>query len=377
VRTCDALVIGAGPAGSAAAGRLASAGLEVMLCDKDAFPRDKLCGEVLSPESARYLRELGADDRIDALAGSRLGSVRFIGRNGGSLERPLPGPGLGLRRRTLDAALVAFAVDRGAAWLPSTRARVVQEGGAIRLVRAGKPDEDVRARVVIHATGRPAASRDPGFVAFQRHYMPRTDHSPGNRPADTTPGTTGVVEIALFDGGYCGIAPVDSGLVNLCLLARAEVVRDGGGSPERLASRIAKGNEVFACRLAALQPVEERFRSAAGFSFGLASPDRARLTVGDSAGMIAPICGDGISMALRSAEIGAEEAAAYLREGRGDWESCCARVQTRWRSEVATRMRLGGAIQRILLSRSGSVALFSTTRAFPRLADWLILRTRG
>jgi flavin-dependent dehydrogenase len=122
----DVLVVGAGPAGSATAAALAQAGFAVVLADQKTFPRDKPCGEFLSPECLPYLEALGAADAVRALGpqlvrGMHLhcGERRALGRFLQIGDRPVSTrTGFGIRRKTFDEALVAHAVAAGVQFLP-------------------------------------------------------------------------------------------------------------------------------------------------------------------------------------------------------------------------------------------------------------------
>ncbi|MFN8423192.1 MAG: FAD-dependent monooxygenase [Anaerolineae bacterium] len=118
----DVVVVGAGPAGSALAALLARGGIDVVLLERDAFPRDKLCGEFLSPEAGQLLAAIGCRDALAALAPPVLAAARFTLPSGFALDVPLPGEGWGLSRRALDAALASHAAASGARLLERTEA---------------------------------------------------------------------------------------------------------------------------------------------------------------------------------------------------------------------------------------------------------------
>ncbi|GAP38608.1 geranylgeranyl reductase [Piscinibacter sakaiensis] len=161
------LVVGAGPAGSAAARVLAQAGRDVLLVDQAGFPRDKVCGDALIPDAHRVLERLGLLDRVLAEA-LRVPAVRMRGPRGG--EVAVPGRLAVLPRRRLDALLAGAAVEAGARLATPWRfvgtlehgSRVV---GARLAARDGRPAA-VEARWTLLATGaRPQALRDAGLAA--------------------------------------------------------------------------------------------------------------------------------------------------------------------------------------------------------------------
>ena len=110
---CDVAIAGGGPAGSALAIHLARAGRRVMLFERDRFPRDKLCGEFLSPEARALLLELGCLDEVLASGAVPIRRARFTSVRGRILEFPLPGEGLGISRAALDGILFRQAAASG------------------------------------------------------------------------------------------------------------------------------------------------------------------------------------------------------------------------------------------------------------------------
>ncbi len=168
---CDVLVVGAGPAGSACAQQLAGAGLQVQLVDQQSFPRDKICGDGLIPDSLAALRRLGVADEV-AAAAMPVRHVRLVGSRGGQVD--VPGVMAVLPRKTLDHILLRAAQRAGARFTAPLRfeaplldcERVV---GA-RLKDLAQPGQtiDIRARWVVLATGAvPAAMTAAGLC--ERH----------------------------------------------------------------------------------------------------------------------------------------------------------------------------------------------------------------
>jgi len=154
---CDVLVVGAGPAGSACAATLARAGLDVVLADAQAFPRDKVCGDGLIPDAHHAMRRLGVLDEVMALA-QHAGHVACIGPRGGRVD--VPGTLAVLQRRLLDDVLCRSAARAGARMHAPARFVGVLEGvrgGVPHVVGArlqgGGITREIRAGWVVLATG--------------------------------------------------------------------------------------------------------------------------------------------------------------------------------------------------------------------------------
>ena len=151
--TCDVVVVGAGPSGSACANLLARAGLDVVLADQHTFPRDKVCGDGLIPDAHNALRKLGVLDAVMAQAQAS-GFVTCIGPRGGRID--VPGTLAVLPRKQLDDILCRAAVDAGVRMFAPLRFVAPLEADGVVVgasLQHGQTTCELRARWVVLATG--------------------------------------------------------------------------------------------------------------------------------------------------------------------------------------------------------------------------------
>ncbi len=372
----DVVVIGAGVAGSAVALLLARAGHSVLLLESESYPVHKMCGEFLSPETREAFRALGVDAEVEGLNPVPIRRVAITSRSGAVWHGRLPGEALGLSRWALDPALFDAAVRAGAEGRQGAPVRSIDrdaDGHHTVTYSAEGGERSVRARRVIGAYGKRSRLdkrldrdddvRRAAFVAFKMHYD-------GDDLDDW-------VELHAFDGGYCGMSAVEGGRVNACMIAAVDALRESGSSFEGMRDGVLRSNRALAERLDRLSPAMERPISIARITFA-SKPlfSRGVMMVGDTAGMIAPLCGDGMAMALRSAQIAAPLVNARLR-GEIDEVSLCDRYRRAWRSEFAGRLRLGRALQAGLFRPRVARAGLAVLDRVPALGRFFVRATRG
>jgi menaquinone-9 beta-reductase len=295
MRRTPALIVGGGPAGSAAAIALARSGREVTLIERSASPSDKVCGDFLSVEAVNAIAECGVD--LAAFAPAPIGHVRLIHGTRSATVR-LPFAALGLTRRALDEALLRRAEDCGA---------IVFRGQSVRGIRTGEPSIRVdcgplgllESKAVFLATGKhnlrgvPRQARSRRLVGLKMYYALDPTQAAELR---------GHIELVLFPGGYAGLQLVEGDRAVLCAL-----LPDG-----RLRSSNALADECphLAARLSGARALLVSPLAIADLPYGYVHrgtreepPGLFRL--GDQAAVIPSLTGDGVALAMASATLAA------------------------------------------------------------------------
>ena len=319
--SCDVLVVGAGPAGSAAAILLARGGSDVVLIDQHAFPRDKVCGDGLIPDAHHALRKLGVLDAVLAQA-QPSGFVGCIGPRGGRID--VPGALAVLPRKQLDEIVCRAAVAAGARMhAPLRFVAPIESGGTVvgARLRQGEVTREIRARRVLLATGAvPQALLAAGMS--QRH-TPSGVALRGYVKNDAMVGRISALEIVwhrALTPGYGWIFPCRDGVFNIGVgIADSHGERAGG----RFRKRDLNLRQVMEDFQRVYAPARELMRGGTPLGPMKGAPLRCTLegarytrpgllVVGEAAGSTYSFTGEGIGKAL---ETGIHAAEALLAAG--------------------------------------------------------------
>jgi flavin-dependent dehydrogenase len=363
VTAIDAIVVGAGPAGSAAAIALARAGATPLLIERARETGDALCGGFLSWQSLARLDALGIDRA--ALGGQPVRFVRLFAGTRRS-ETALPGEAIGVSRRRLDGLLQAAAVAAGARLERGVHA-IALESGAVR-TRDGAA---LTARSLFLASGK------HGFRGFAREPAgwQRGDPVMGLRlrlPAHPALARLvgDAVELHLFDRGYAGLVRQEDGSGNLCLAVHKSRLDEADGDLAALLHRLGRALPHLGERLAhadwsravdAIGHVPYGWR-AAGTTPGL-------FRLGDQAGVIPSLAGEGMGLAIASAEA----AVAAWRHGGG---AAAPDFQRRLAARMTRPFALANLIWRAGENPRTASLLTSCAAAFPSLVRLASRATR-
>jgi menaquinone-9 beta-reductase len=360
MKTVDVVVVGAGPAGAAAAILLAERGWGVTLLDKAGFPRPKICGEYLSPEASRILDRLGALKAVDQAGAQPLRGMRIVAADGTTIDGAYPtsGPWRGYRDHALAIpreALDSILVDRAKSLPIDVREHhrvtgLLRDSGQVAGVKAQDKDGrdfEVRSRLVIGADGRSSVvAASLGLVRphpFRR--MALIQHVAGLEGL----GERG--EIYLDPPDYAILNPVAPGLVNLGLVVPLAHAAPWSGRLETFFRARLKQLRHLAPRLDGMEPAG-RLMAMGPLAYRVGEPRVGGvLLAGDAAGFYDPFTGEGLFTALRSAELLAETAHAGLTRGDLSARGLAPYARAR-RREFAAKSRVSRGIQ-LLISRRG------------------------
>lgn len=369
-RKYDIAIVGGGLAGLSLSILLARKNYRVCVFEKESYPFHKVCGEYISMESWDFLVSLGLP--LENWGLPKIHQLYITAPNGESITETLPLGGFGISRYKLDAALAAIARKEGVDLFESTKVSNIhfEEGNHQIETSAGL----ITASVASACYGK-KANLD---VKWKRSFLKRNDqnyvavkyHVRAQLPDE---------QIALhnFQGGYCGISKIEDGRYCLCYLTNSDNLKNNQQSIPEMEEKILKQNPVLRKLLNEVVVLYEEPVTIAQISFAKKSQiENHVLCIGDAAGMITPLCGNGMSMALHASKIASESISAFLNNQitRDAMEKT---YQKNWNRQFSARLKTGRIIQRFFGTPFWSILLIRIVKPFPFIVRALIRQTHG
>ncbi|HLK29724.1 MAG TPA: NAD(P)/FAD-dependent oxidoreductase [Puia sp.] len=372
-KTYDVAIIGGGLAGLALSIQLAKAGYNVALFEKEKYPFHKVCGEYISFENWNFLEELGlplSDWNLPIIK-----NLLVSAPNGNYIESELPLGGFGISRYKIDFELANIAKASGVDLFEENKVTDVIFENSIFNIQS--LSVYCSAKIVCGSFGK----RSNLDVKWKRNFALKKSnklnnfigvkyHIKTNLPSD---------QIALhnFENGYCGISQIEENKYCFCYLTNAENLRISNNSISEMEKNILRMN-----------PYLEKIFSSAKFFFEepviisqISFEKKSKienhiLMLGDAAGMITPLCGNGMSMALYASKIAFKHIDSFLQEktSRHEMEQ---EYTDEWNHLFSRRLLAGRIIQRFFGNHFLSNFLIRSVKPFPKFVSYLIRQTHG
>ena len=370
----DVIIAGGGLAGLTASILLGRAGVRTLLIEKKAYPYHKVCGEYLSNETRPFLESIGID--LNMLGASSIDKLRISSPQGKNLYAALDLGGFGISRYKLDHHLYNLAKEN-ADVLVNTRVhdikfiddhfRVKDNSSRVytsKLVLGSYGKRDTLDKTL----DRSFIQQRTGYVAVKYHV--RTDY-----PAN---------EIGLdnFKDGYCGIVKIEDDRYCLCYLTTRDNLK-AAGSVEEMERDVLFRNPVLKEIFRNSEFIYEKPEVINEISFSPKEMVKDHVwMVGDSAGLITPLCGNGMSMAIHAAKIACDHIVALKlarKPGISIPERQAAELayERAWKKMFGQRLFAGRSIQKMFGNPVVTTAALEVLRVLPPVKNWLIRKTHG
>jgi len=338
----DVAVIGGGLAGLAAAIEMSKKGNSVILFEKKRYPFHKVCGEYISMESWNYLQMLGLD--LKALDLPKIDQLLVSDLRGRTLNHQLGLGGFGISRFKLDAMLAELAKASGVQLMEACRVEKLEFHEKVDQHRIESQEDSYYSKLLVASYGK----RSKLDKQWQRNFIERAlptnrnftavkYHIKAKLPADQ-------IGLHIFDGGYCGISKVEGeDRYCLCYLTLASAIQKAGGI-EALEDQELRKNP-FLNQYLDYPRYYERPEVIAQVNFSSRSQiEEQAFMLGDTAGLIVPLCGNGMSMALHSAHLWSGLANQYF-SGEIDRKRLEQDYRKSWNQLFKIRLAVGRSLQ--------------------------------
>ncbi len=368
----DLAIIGGGLAGLALAIQTAGEGFRTVLFEKEQYPFHRVCGEYISRESHGFLSRLGLP--LDELGLPLLTEFQLSSPAGNILRSPLKPGGYGISRYMLDQRLYLLALQAGVEIRMNTKVDAIHFEAEEFIIETAA--QITRAKMAVAAYGkrsnldlkmnRPFIRKKPGQL---NNYIGVKYHIRINHPKN-------LIALHLFNQGYCGISAVEEDRYCLCYLTNAANLQQHG-SIEAMEKQVLQKNPLLYELFREAEFLFEKPVTIAQVSFDDKSTVEDHiLMTGDSAGLIAPLSGNGMSMALHSSKLAYEEISAFLRNDipRSTMEQ---NYHQKWHRHFRRRLGTGKLIQKIFYHPHAADMLLRIIRPFPGIVQQIIRQTHG
>jgi flavin-dependent dehydrogenase len=365
----DCAIIGGGLAGLSLAIQLAKANKKVVLFEREEYPFHKVCGEYIALESWDFIEKLGVP--LSSLNLPKLTKLSVSSPSGKKINHKMFPGGFGISRYTLDKMLYDIALAKGVEMLTGTKVDdVVFEADEFKLISNSK---EYRAKQACGAFGKRSnldVKWKRKFSQSKSEYVAVKYHIQADLAED-------VIELHNFEDGYCGISKVDKERYCLCYLTSAQNLKKNKNSIEALEQNILQQNPHLKAYFSKLNSFYEKPLAISQISFDKKeSIENHVLFVGDAAGLITPICGNGMSMALRSSKICFELLLQFF-DKKISREEMELQYKMLWNKNFKNRLLVGRIIQRFFGKKILTEIFIQFLIPFPSLLKKLIRLTHG
>ena len=373
----DIAMVGGGLAGLSCAIQLAKSGHAVVLFEKESYPFHKVCGEYVSLESWSFLQQLGLP--LQDMQLPVIDTLFLTAPNGKSFTAKLPLGGFGISRHRLDHQLALLARENGVHLLEETKVEEVSfdQQFTVRFASRKTEQNSIAAKVCCAAFGKRSNLDVKWKRTFLDHQDKKLDNYVGIKYHVQTRWPANVIGLHNFKDGYCGISKIEEDTYCLCYMTKSENLKNCNNDIRLLEEKILSQNPH-------LKKIFSHSKIMTGFPVAVSQINFQKkeqaenhiLMLGDAAGMITPLCGNGMSIALHTAKISAQLIHQFLtgKMERGGMEE---QYKQQWAHNFAQRLQTGRLLQKFFGSNGLSNFFVSLFKAAPFLAKPVIRMTHG
>jgi flavin-dependent dehydrogenase len=369
ITTFDVIIVGGGLAGLTNAIHLSKFKQRVLLIEKNSYPKHKVCGEYISNEVLPYLNSLGIDPIKEGA--KKISKVQVSTTKGNLIKGVLPLGGFGMSRYFLDSLLLKKARFNGVQVLKDSVDSICFKNGVFTVQT--KDSKSFQSKITIGAFGKRSIldlKMDREFIKKKSPYLAVKLHVKGDFPEN-------LIALHNFKGGYCGVSKVENNSINLCYITEYNSFKKYKNITD-FQKQVVFKNKHLKKIFEESTSVFEKPLTISQISFETKKPvEKHIIMCGDTAGMIHPLCGNGMGMAITSARLASVRILQFLNGEIKTREGLEKQYFKDWNNEFKTRLKTGHFIATLFRSQSVSQIAYSILKIIPFLLPKMIQFTHG
>ena len=365
----DVIIVGGGIAGLTNAIHLSKFNQTVLLIEKNSYPKHKVCGEYVSNEVIPYLNFLGIDPIKEGA--KKISKVEISTIKGNLITGELPMGGFGMSRFFLDNLLLEKAISNGVKVLKDSVTSISYKEGIFLVMT--KNSRSYESKITIGAFGKRSEldqKMKRNFIQNKSPYLAVKIHVKGDFPDN-------MIGLHNFKGGYCGVSKVENNSINLCYITNYKSFKKFKNI-SNFQKKVVYQNKHLKKIFEESTPVFEKPLTISQISFETKSPIKNHIIMcGDTAGMIHPLCGNGMGMAIISAQLASTLVLQFLNGEIKTREYLEKKYIKCWNDEFKKRLITGHFISRLFRNKTISQFAYCILKMIPFLLTVMIKFTHG
>jgi flavin-dependent dehydrogenase len=365
----DVIIIGGGLAGLCNAIHISKLGKKVVLIEKNEYPKHKVCGEYISNEVLPYFGFL--DINPFDFGAVKIKNFQLSTTKSKLISARLPLGGFGISRHQLDFVLLEKAQENGVTILKDTVLNIKFSNDVFSVET--KENKTLSSKITIGAFGKRSlldVKMERKFIQKKAPYLGVKIHVRGDFPED-------LVALHNFKGGYCGVSKVENNAINLCYITNYTSFKKYKNI-EDFQEQVVFKNKFLKGIFQNSEAVFEKPLTISQISFETKKPvENHILMCGDSAGMIHPLCGNGMSMAIQSAQLASVLILNYLNGDLNSRKELEKQYIRKWNKKFGVRLKAGHFIAMLFRKDKIAAFLLEVLKKLPFLLPLIIKQTHG
>ena len=369
IKSFDVVIVGGGLAGLTSAIHLSKFKKQVLVIEKQSYPKHKVCGEYISNEVIPYLNSLEIDPIKEGA--KKINRVHVSTKNGSLIKGELPLGGFGMSRYFFDNLLLKKACLNGVKVIKDSVISIIFQDNIFIIKTKGS--DVFKSKIVIGAYGKRSdldIKMNRKFIRKKSPYLAVKSHVKGKFPDD-------LIGLHNFKGGYCGVSKVENNSINLCYITEYSSFKKHKNISD-FQKQVVFKNKHLRKIFKESKSLFKKSLTISQISFETKNPIENHIIMcGDTAGVIHPLCGNGMGMAILSSKLASELIIQFLNGEIKNREDLENQYLMSWNKEFKTRLKMGHFIAWLFRSEIISQITYSIIKMIPFLLPKMIQFTHG